>query len=237
MTSETSDFIEIVPGALDAAFCGEIIQRFEASRAITRGKTGGGVDLAKKDSYDLTIDDHADWRDACARLSERTFDHLRGYFRKYSALLTGALSTAVEHPETGAVTTVDPFNFAGLGEPRLDELAGALYRLGHFNVQKYLKGTGGYHHWHSEVFPRDASAETLHRVLFFQYYLNDVSEGGETEFLYQALRVPPRAGTFLVAPAGFTHTHKGHIPRSGDKYIVTSWVLFRRAEELFPPRR
>jgi hypothetical protein len=37
----------------------------------------------------------------------------------------------------------------------------------------------------------------------------------------------------VIAPAGFTHTHKGHVPRSGDKYIVASWVLFQRAEWLF----
>ena len=37
----------------------------------------------------------------------------------------------------------------------------------------------------------------------------------------------------VVAPVGFTHTHKGHIPRSSDKYILTSWVLFHRAEQLY----
>ena len=42
-----------------------------------------------------------------------------------------------------------------------------------------------------------------------------------------------RKGRLIIAPAGFTHTHKGHVPASGDKYIATSWILFRRAEELF----
>ena len=70
-------------------------------------------------------------------------------------------------------------------------------------------------------------------LLLFQFYLNDVEEGGETEFLYQGRKVEARKGRLIIAPAGFTHTHKGHVPASGDKYIATSWILFRRAEELF----
>jgi hypothetical protein len=65
------------------------------------------------------------------------------------------------------------------------------------------------------------------------YYLNDVEEGGETEFFYQGKKLAPRAGSLVIAPAGFTHTHKVHVPRSGDKYILTSWLLYQRAEKLF----
>lgn len=46
----------------------------------------------------------------------------------------------------------------------------------------------------------------------------------------------PQAGALLIAPAGFTHTHRGNRPIGGDKYIATSWILFRRAEELMPQR-
>jgi hypothetical protein len=37
----------------------------------------------------------------------------------------------------------------------------------------------------------------------------------------------------LIAPAAFTHTHRGNRPLGGDKVIATSWVLFQRAEQLF----
>ena len=40
----------------------------------------------------------------------------------------------------------------------------------------------------------------------------------------------PRTGSLLFAPAAFTHTHRGNVPKGGDKYIATSWVLFQRAE-------
>ncbi len=88
------------------------------------------------------------------------------------------------------------------------------------------------------MYLKDASCEPLHRVLAFQFYLNDVSEGGETEFFYQQKQVASKTGRMLIFPSGFTHTHRGNVPRSGDKYIITSWVLFHRAETLYgpPPR-
>jgi hypothetical protein len=57
--------------------------------------------------------------------------------------------------------------------------------------------------------------------------------GGETEFFYQDCSIKPTRGTMVIAPAGFTHTHRGLVPRSNDKYILTSWVLFNRAEKLY----
>jgi len=110
-----------------------------------------------------------------------------------------------------------------------------VFRLGSINMQKYKKGVGGYHQWHSEVCPspQDLKAENMHRVLLWMYYLNDVEEGGETEFFYQGKKIKPQRGTFVVAPTSFTHTHKGHVPITSDKYILTSWVMYQRAEEMY----
>src|SRR5690606_33127020 len=142
---------------------------------------------------------------------------LHDYMRKYAATLTGAVSPAVPHPRTGERVVLTPENFAECGEPYLAALIQQEYRCGSLNLQKYLAGKGGYHHWHSEIYPQDRTCETLHRVLLFQVYLNNVAEGGGTEFLYQQRIITPKAGRLVIAPAGFTHTHKGHVPRSGDK--------------------
>lgn len=88
-------------------------------------------------------------------------------------------------------------------------------------IQKTLPG-GGYHVWHCEHGPMDVS----HRLLAWSIYLNDVEEGGETEFLYQKKRFKAKRGTVLIFPAAFTHTHRGNPPLSGSKYIVTSWIQF-----------
>ena len=79
----------------------------------------------------------------------------------------------------------------------------------------------GYHVWHYE----NMSYQHSSRRLVYMVYLNDVEEGGETEFLHQRLRVKPKKGTILLFPPSFTHTHRGNPPLSGDKYAITGWML------------
>jgi hypothetical protein len=90
-----------------------------------------------------------------------------------------------------------------------------------FKIQKTEVGQG-YHTWHSE----DSMRESANRILAWTLYLNDVEEGGETEFLYYPKRVKPKTGTFILWPASFMHTHRGNPPLSNTKYIITGWVEF-----------
>ena len=90
-----------------------------------------------------------------------------------------------------------------------------------FKIQKTKVG-GGYHVWHYESSDRENSQRLLTWIL----YLNDVEEGGETEFLYYPMRVKPKTGTLIIWPAAFTHTHRGNPPISNEKYIVTGWTEF-----------
>ena len=60
-------------------------------------------------------------------------------------------------------------------------------------------------------------APMIGRVLLFMFYLNDVEEGGETEFYYQNRKIAPKKGSMVVAPGYFTHTHRGNKPVSNDK--------------------
>jgi hypothetical protein len=90
-----------------------------------------------------------------------------------------------------------------------------------FKIQKTCVGEG-YHVWHSE----NGNRATCTRILAWTLYLNDVDEGGETEFLYYPKRIKPKAGTLILWPAGFTHTHRGNPPISNTKYIVTGWIEF-----------
>jgi hypothetical protein len=79
-----------------------------------------------------------------------------------------------------------------------------------------------YHRWHNEV----ANTDTAGRILTFIAYLNDVEEGGETEFLYYPKRVKPKQGKIIVFPGGFTHTHRGNPNISNEKYILTGWIEY-----------
>ena len=61
------------------------------------------------------------------------------------------------------------------------------------------------------------------RFLVFFVYLNDVTEGGETEFPTLDLTISPVCGTMLVFPSLWTFLHRGNIPISNDKYILGSY--------------
>ena len=92
-----------------------------------------------------------------------------------------------------------------------------------FKIQK-TSPTEGYHVWHIEHHPYEETAKN--RIMVYTLYLNDVTEGGETEFLIQSKRVNPKQGTLCIFPAGFTHIHRGNPPLSGNKYIMTGWIEF-----------
>lgn len=94
-----------------------------------------------------------------------------------------------------------------------------IHKIYIWNIQRTVKGEG-YHEWHCEQGSRDVS----NRILVFQIYLNDVIEGGETEFLYQHKRIKPEVGKVIVYPANFTHTHRGNPPLSNTKYMITGWI-------------
>jgi hypothetical protein len=232
-----ADFIGVYPKALDPAFCQKVIETFENSPHRHPGLTGQGVDTNKKLSEDITISHFPEWKDIQGHIQTTTFHNLCSYVESYPALLVGALSPQVIDPATQQPVTLNIDNFERLGPQYIEALLPMMYRYGTINVQKYPAGKGGYPHWHSEIYPQDSACEPLHRVLLFMYYLNDVAEGGETEFLHQKRSIRPEQGTLVIAPAGFTHTHRGNVPRSGDKYIITSWVMFQRAEKLFPQNR
>ena len=88
-------------------------------------------------------------------------------------------------------------------------------------IQKTTAG-GGYHVWHCEHDGRLFGS----RLLLVMCYLNDVEEGGETEFLYQSRRIKPKQGTIVICPSSFTHTHRGNPPLTGDKYMINGWIEF-----------
>ena len=81
---------------------------------------------------------------------------------------------------------------------------------------------GGYHSWHYE----NGTIECAARELTWMIYLNDIEDGGETEFMYQKRRIKPTVGTVVIFPAGLTHVHRGgFLLGDKDKYIVTGWYI------------
>lgn len=86
-------------------------------------------------------------------------------------------------------------------------------------VQRTRVG-GGFHQWHFE------DAEDRSRFLVWTLFLNDVKEGGETEFLYKNTRVPAKQGSLCLFPSDWTHLHRGNPPMSNEKWIMTGWYEY-----------
>lgn len=219
------DFIYTAEKALPDALCDELIARFEQHPGKGPGITTTGVNAAKKSSLDLTIDNFGDLQDVHQKVLNLCLEHLTDYFVRYP--FVGSLTPVVTSSLAGTTTELTIDNVASAGRGTVKMLITKLFRCGTVNIQKYPVGSGGYPHWHCEIAP-DESFEALHRLVLWMYYLNDVEAGGETEFYFQNVRIKPRKGTVVIAPAGFTHTHRGNRPLSGDKYILTSWLLYNR---------
>jgi hypothetical protein len=227
------DFIEVYDGALDAKVCAELVAAFQASDKVVRGRTTGGVNTRLKDSWDLHVSSHPEWKNAENMLNGVMLQGLVAYLRKYThlALAPTALYRKPAGSEEMQMLGVD--DVRAMPDAELKQLIVRLFRPGGINIQRYYADQGGYPYWHSEISPKVETDDNLHRVLLWTIYLNDGFGEGETEFLFQQRRIEPKTGALLLAPAGFTHTHRGNMPKGGNKYIATSWVLFQRAQQLY----
>ena len=75
--------------------------------------------------------------------------------------------------------------------------------------------------------------ETSRRFLTFFIYLNDVEEGGETQFMnlhkpgtYIPYTVQPKQGRLLMFPPTWQYYHAGLKPISGKKYLLHSYCHY-----------
>jgi hypothetical protein len=88
-------------------------------------------------------------------------------------------------------------------------------------IQHYRPG-GGFKMPH---FERSGYA-TATRMLVWMSYLNDVTDGGGTHFVYQKHTFEAKKGRTLIWPSDFTHTHVGVVAPTQHKYIITGWMNF-----------
>ena len=93
--------------------------------------------------------------------------------------------------------------------------------IGSFNVQKYSKGD----HF-SQIHTERANLRNSNRLFAWMTYLDNVEDGGTTNFLQYSIKIKPEIGKTLIWPAEWTHAHSGEILNSGEKHIITGWMNF-----------
>ena len=91
------------------------------------------------------------------------------------------------------------------------------------NIQYYPPG-GGFKAYHTERY--NSSHPSVFRHLVFMTFLNDVKDGGGTEFYHQNITIPAKKGLTLIWPSDWTHTHRGIVSNTESKYIITGWFSF-----------
>lgn len=89
-----------------------------------------------------------------------------------------------------------------------------------WRIKKYVKNEGLFD-WHVDAAPTHKS-----RLFSVIFYLNDVSEGGETSIMIDGKikNIQPKRGSLLIFPSNFIYIHKGNIPISNDKYIISTFL-------------
>jgi hypothetical protein len=75
-----------------------------------------------------------------------------------------------------------------------------------FRIENHATG----YEWISPLFNNES------QYIFF-IHLNDISEGGETNFLYK--KVQPKTGKLVVFPSTWTSFHMG-LPAENNKYVI-----------------
>jgi prolyl 4-hydroxylase len=72
----------------------------------------------------------------------------------------------------------------------------------------------------------DSVHDVANRYLVLLWYLNDVERGGETVFPDLGQKIRPREGRLIMFPPYWMYQHAGLPPESGEKYILSTYLLF-----------
>ncbi len=90
-----------------------------------------------------------------------------------------------------------------------------------FRIKKYNNNGKDLFDTHVDVM----DYATARRFLSFFWYLNDVNDGGET--LFQKLSITPKTGRMVVFPPLWMFPHKGEIPVSNPKYLLSTYLHYK----------
>lgn len=187
------DLLYVNTNSISRELCNDMITMFEKSDRRIDGITLAGINKNIKSTTDLLITQEG---------SDWT---------KINKLLSKELDSNVKEYVTKYSNKInDTYQIFGSNYLFIESM----------QMQKYDKNVGKY------VYHQDYSCDWKNkkmRHLTFMWYLNDVEEGGETEFWGQ-YGIKPEAGKLVLFPASWTFPHRANIPISSDKYIITGWL-------------
>ena len=196
-------YIYVNEKSLSTELCDIIVEKLNDDETIlTDGVTVGGLNNNMKISLDLRIDNVDEWREIHACLEKE----LNYNLQKYMNQLNNEYINCNECQNTTDNSLIFFKNEKIFSRE--------------FQAKKYLKNVGKYI-YHNDF---DIDNNKDYRIITFLWYLNDVDEGGTTEFFGGKLKIKPTAGKIVLFPASWTFPHCGKMPISSDKYIISGWI-------------
>ena len=202
-------FIKQYKNRLSNESCDYIMKLMTIHNDLTNeGNTIHGVDKRFKISTDLNLMDIVDKDE---HLHINIIPEIR------NAILQSLLEYNREHPVIPGGKVIVKYSDQDLGRLLEEQTILDTSLL----CKKYPKGEG-FFDWHID---NGDGWKNNARILVLMFYLNDVEEGGQTEFDYQDFVIKPEKGTLVIFPTDWMHLHRGKMPISNDKYILNSWLL------------
>lgn len=191
-----TDFIYEIKNSIPDELCDDIINMYELEDDKYGGLVFSGLRKDIKDTTDLIISKNEKrWE----RVQKILYNTLTNGFAEY-----------MSHVNKSEYTSKNV---------RHNLLETNKAYINNFMIQKYEKCKGKY------IYHNDFSADfekKAYRVITFIWYLNNVTEGGETEF-WGNYTIKPEKGKLVFFPASWCYPHRGKMPISDDKYIITNW--------------
>jgi len=192
-----NELVYINSSSLSDKLCIDIIELFENDEDKYKGVTGKGFDETFKLTTDLNVTIKSNTDDIWKRIHDLLIKELTYNLKTYIKKFESLVNNE----------DYNLFQSSNLGVEII-------------LLQRYKANTGffKYHDDHRINWKNKSK-----RVLVFIWYLNDVYEGGETE-LCGIYKIKPTVGKLLVFPAEWTFPHRGIMPKTNDKYILTGWI-------------
>ena len=226
--------IGIYENALSDETCDFIVDLINRNPQTTyEGQTGSGINKKVKISTDIDLYDfkHIDKKEKQHSAFDVTYVNSRVFPETFSSLKKHLIKYCKENNLVGPWPNGGPM--FGDNDKTEEQCWERIREFFTFDssvalCKKYNKNEGHFN-WHCDKGPPN-DLRQFNRACVCMFYLNDVDEGGETEFYSQNISIKPKKGTLVIFPSYFTHLHRGKKPISNDKYICNFWFLHEHDE-------